>query len=81
LLVGGVLLFFADVVLLGDWIVAVVAIVIYWLLLPISVNPRVRKRLLPPWDDIKKDLVKQGYTEHNYWRGDWWKVKSKNASK
>ncbi len=79
LLVGGALLFLPVWFISLFWVVAVGALVVYWLLLPLSIRPRLRKRLLPPWDDIKRDLVKQGYTEHNYWRGDWWKVKSEQV--
>ena len=72
LLTGGALLFWA-IPLLG-----IIAIVIFWLLLPVSVASRVRKRFLPPWDDLKGELEEQGYTERNYWRrGDWWKARSK----
>jgi len=71
-LVGLVLLFLVDPYLgLG-------AVVVYWLLLPISVGPRVRRRALPPWEDLKDELEKQGYNEQNYWRrGDWWKDPAK----
>ena len=72
LLIGGALLFWA-LPLLG-----LIAIVVFWLLLPISVGSRVRRRFLPPWDDLKGELEKQGYTERSYWRrGDWWKAGSK----
>jgi TRAP-type C4-dicarboxylate transport system permease large subunit len=73
LLVGGVLLFVADVrVGLG-------AIVVYFLVLPFVVGSRVRRHFLPPWDDLKVELTKQGYTEQTYWRrGDWWKATSEN---
>jgi hypothetical protein len=72
LLLAGVMLLYADAR------VGLVAIVVYWLLLPISIGPRVRRRALPPWDDLKGELEKQGYTERNYWRrGDWWKATPK----
>ena len=72
LLIGGALLFWA-LPLLG-----IIAIVVFWLLLPISIGSRVRRRFLPPWEDLKGELEKQGYTERNYWRrGDWWKAGSK----
>ena len=76
LLVSGAMLFLADArVGLG-------AIVVYWLLLPFVVGNRVRRRFLPPWDDLKAELMKQGYTEQTYWRrGDWWKATSKTKSK
>lgn len=77
LLVGGVLIFLAT----GDWIVCFGAIVVYYLLLPISIGSRVRRRALPPWDDLKGELEKEGYTEHNYWRrGDWWKEESRRKT-
>jgi hypothetical protein len=72
LLIGGALLFWA-LPLLG-----IIAIIVFWLLLPISVGSRVRRRFLPPWDDVKGELEEQGYTERTYWRrGDWWKAESK----
>lgn len=67
MMTGGVLLF------LANWILGTIAIVLYWLMLPLSVEPRVKKRVLPPWDEVKGDLEKLGYTQYNYWRGDWWK--------
>ena len=74
LIVSGVLL------LLSQPVVAIAAIVVYWLLLPISVGSRVRRRALPPWIDLRNELEKEGYTEHNYWRrGDWWKDESKRS--
>ncbi len=77
LLFGGVLIFLAT----GDWLVCFGAIVVYYLLLPISIGSRVRRRALPPWDDLKGELEKEGYTEHNYWRrGDWWKEESRRKT-
>jgi len=74
LIISGVLLLFSEP------LVAVGAIVVYWLLLPITVGSRVRRRALPPWIDLRKELEKEGYTEHNYWRrGDWWKDESKRS--
>ena len=71
-LVGAVLLFMVDPYF------GLVAVVVYWLLFPISVGARVRRRVLPPWDDLKNELEKQGYSEGNYWRrGDWWKAEDK----
>ncbi len=68
LLVGGVLLF------IMDWWVSVIGLVAFWLLLPISVGPRVRRRLLPSWDELKRELEREGYNERNYWRGNWWRA-------
>ncbi|HEY33428.1 MAG TPA: hypothetical protein G4O10_10050 [Dehalococcoidia bacterium] len=73
LLASGAMLFIVDVRLgLG-------AIVVYFLLLPLVVGSRVRRRFLPSWDNLKAELMKEGYTEQTYWRrGDWWKAKSKS---
>ena len=72
LLIGGALLFWVEPIL------GLIAVVVFWLLLPVSVGSRVRRRFLPPWEDLKNELEEQGYTESNYWRrGDWWKAKSK----
>ena len=67
LLVGAVLMWFVHP------IVGIIAVCVYWLLLPFSMRQRLRKRMLPPWRVVKGDLEKLGYTERNYWRGDWWK--------
>ena len=76
LLVGGALL------LLVDWWITVAGIAVFYLLLPFTVGPRVRKYVLPPWDELKGELEKQGYNEHNYWRrGDWWKEEARNRGK
>ena len=72
LLIGGALLFWAYPIL------AIIAIVVFWLLFPVSIGSRVRRRFLPPWDDLKSELEEQGYTERTYWRrGDWWKAERK----
>jgi len=39
---------------------------------PVYYQPIMRRRLLPPWDDVKKELGPKGFTEQNYWRGSWW---------
>jgi hypothetical protein len=76
LLIGGSVLFWAD------FRVGLGAIVVYFLLLPFVVGSRVRRRFLPPWHSLKRELEEQGYTEHNYWRrGDWWKAGSKSKLK
>ena len=75
LLAGGVLLFWAMPVF------GIVAIAIFWLVMPIVVGTRVRRRFLPPWEDLKGELEKQGYTERSYWRrGDWWKAGSETKA-
>jgi hypothetical protein len=76
LLLGGALLF------LTYPIVGTIAIVLFWVALPIVIGSRVRRRFLPSWDSLKGELEKQGFTEQNYWRrGDWWKARSKSKSK
>lgn len=76
LLLGGVLLFWVEP------LAGIIAVVVFWLFLPLVIGSRVRRRFLPPWDDLKAELEEQGYTEHTYWRrGDWWKAKSKTKSK
>ena len=72
LLVGaGLLLFFVHPIAAG------VAIVVFWLVLPLWIMPMVRRRLLPTWDMVKDELEYQGYTEENFLSGDWWKKKKK----
>lgn len=71
LLGAGLLLFFVH------WIAAVVAIAVFWLVLPLWIMPMVRKRLLPTWDMVKGELEVQGYTEANFLSGDWWKKKKR----
>lgn len=70
LLVGG-----AFLLLIGDQIgiiLAGVAIVGFWLVLPFILTPIIRNRLLPHWNEVKSELIPKGYDEKNYWRGDWW---------
>ena len=67
LVVGALLL------IMVNWILAVVGVVVFWVLLPIWLMPMLKKRLLPPWDLVKSDLERHGYTEDNYLDGDWWK--------
>jgi hypothetical protein len=79
LLAGGVLLLFR-----GDQlgiILAGVALVSFWLVLPFMLTPILRNRLLPQWDKVKTELIPKGYDEKNYWRGDWWMVENKQKSK
>lgn len=74
LLVGGVLL------LLTNLVYSLIGVAAFWLLLPISVGPRVRRRFLPSWDELKHELEKQGYNERNYWRGNWWRADAKRRT-
>ncbi len=62
---------------LASAITAGIGIVLFWLVLPFIITPILRKRILPPWDDVKAELEPEGYNERNYWRGDWWMVESK----
>ena len=69
LICGAIILFLFS----GFSIVApVIAIVLFWLVFPFIINPIMRRRLLPPWDDVKKELGPKGYQEKTYWRGSWW---------
>lgn len=71
LLGAGLLFFFVHPIAAG------VAIVVFWLVLPLWIMPMVRKRLLPTWDMVKGELEVQGYTEANFLSGNWWKKKKK----
>ena len=79
LIMGAVILFISS----GDFslITPLIGIVLFWLVLPFIINPIMRRRLLPPWDKVKKELGPKGYQEKTYWRGNWWmkdaKVKRK----
>ncbi len=75
LLLGGVLL------LLTSWIICLIGVASFWLLLPISIGPRVRRRFLPSWDELKRQLEREGYNERNYWRGNWWRTDAKRRSR
>ena len=70
LFVIGVALWF-----IANWIWGVVAILVYWFVLPLIVTPIVKRYMLPPWEEVKDyfDLEKDGYTKNNYRNGDWWK--------
>ena len=78
--IGWIILFLGSCILLffAYPIAAFVAVVVFWLLLPLWLFPAMRKRLLPPWEAVKEELESQGYTEKNYTSGDWWK-KSKES--
>jgi hypothetical protein len=58
-----------------------IAVVSFWLVLPFLLNPIMRNRLLPNWDEVKAELKPKGYDEKNYWRGDWWMVEDKKKLK
>jgi len=79
LVAGGVLL-----LIRGDQIgliLAGVAVVSFWVIIPFILTPIIRNRLLPPWDEVKNELGPKGYNEKDYWRGDWWMVEEKKKPK
>jgi hypothetical protein len=78
LMLSGIALLFLLNWLLGlHWILGLIAIVVFWLVLPFIITPIIRNRLLPPWDAVKEELESKGYNERDYWRGDWWMIESK----
>jgi hypothetical protein len=79
LVAGGALLLFRSDPL--GIIMAGIAVISFWLILPFIITPIMRNRLLPPWDEVKKELIPKGYDEKNYWRGDWWMVEDKKKVK
>jgi hypothetical protein len=76
LLGGGVSLLLVSIAT-GLWIVPLAGIFGFWLVLPFLITPIMRYRLLPEWDEVKKELEPKGYTQKDYWRGDWWMVPKK----
>jgi hypothetical protein len=58
-------------------ILAGIGIIAFWLVLPFIITPIMRHRILPPWDEVKKELEPKGYTERDYWRGSWWMKNAK----
>ncbi|MDD5288379.1 MAG: hypothetical protein PHY28_04640 [Dehalococcoidales bacterium] len=64
-----------------NWLLGVIAIVLFWLILPFIITPILRNRILPPWDEVKTELEPKGYTERDYWRGDWWMIESKQKKR
>jgi len=72
------LLIIASVALfLNGWVPALIGIVAFWLVLPFIITPILRNRILPPWDEVKKELEPKGYNQRDYWRGSWWMKESK----
>ena len=70
----GVLLLIACVLFwFAHPIAAIVGVAVFWVLLPLWLMPMMKRRMLPPWEVVKGDLGKHGYTEDNYLSGDWWK--------
>jgi hypothetical protein len=66
---------------LQNALLGVAAIVIFWLGLPFIINPILRNRLLPSWEEVKKELEPKGYNEKDYWRGGWWMKETKEKRK
>jgi hypothetical protein len=82
LMVGGsVLLFLIGSFDGSGWLWGIIAVIVFWLVLPFIITPIMRNRLLPPWDEVKEELQSKGYNERNYWRGDWWMIESKQKRK
>jgi amino acid transporter len=65
----------------GNLLMVSIAIIAFWLVLPFVINPILRHRVLPPWDEVKKELAPLGYTEKDYWRGGWWMKEGKEKRK
>jgi len=81
LLAGGVALL-ADVAINGaPWYFVVIAIAMFWLIFPLLLGPIIRRRFLPHWEEVKKELAPKGLNENNYWRDDWWMIESKRRKK
>jgi hypothetical protein len=74
---GSALLFLIGLVDGSGWIWGIIAIIVFWLVLPFIITPIMRNRLLPPWDEVKAELEPKGYNDRDYWRGDWWMVESR----
>ena len=72
------LLIIASVALfLNGWVPALIGIIAFWLVLPFLITPILRNRILPPWDEVKKELEPKGYNQRDYWRGSWWMKNAK----
>ena len=79
LLGGGVMMLLGA--LISGIVLFFIAIVAFWLILPLVAHPMLQRRLLPTWEELKKELAPKGFTENNYWRYDWWKVEAKRRKK
>jgi hypothetical protein len=62
-------------------IVFVIAIAAFWLIFPFLFTPIMRRRLLPHWEEVRKELAPKGLNESNYWRDDWWMIEEKRKKK
>jgi hypothetical protein len=54
-----------------------VAIPVYWLVLPLLVQPIVKRKMLPAWDELptktRATLEEMGYNPKNYLNSNWWR--------
>ena len=73
--IGWIILFLIGVGLIFvlNWVYGIIAIILYWFLLPLLITPIMKKYMLPPWDAVKDILEKLRYTKNDYLHGDWWK--------
>ena len=73
--IGWIVLFLlgTSLLFLLSWIGAIIAMFLYWFILPLLVGPIMKKYMLPSWEQVRNILEKHGYTKDNYLRGDWWK--------
>lgn len=80
--IGWIILFLIGVGLLFvlNWSYGIIAIILYWFVLPLLITPIMKRYMLPPWDKVKDILEKLGYTKNDYLRGDWWKDLSHRKS-
>ena len=79
LVIGGVILMLPSTALY--FIMAAIGIAFFWLGFPFIINPILRRRVLPQWDEVKKELEPKGYNEKDYWRGGWWMKDNKEKRK
>ena len=81
LLAGGVSLLLDVTVNSAPWLFFIIAVVAFWLILPLLFNPIMQRRFLPHWEEVKRELAPKGLNENNYWRDDWWKLEEKRRKK
>jgi|GEM_PF-642259 len=82
LLLGGGVMLLADVIInAAPWYFTVIAISMFWLIFPLLLGPIMRRRFLPHWEEVRKELAPKGLHENNYWRDDWWMIESKRRKK
>jgi len=77
--IGWFILFLIGIVILWlqNWLIGMVAILVYWFVLPLLVQPVVKRRMLPAWDELpaqtKATLEEMGYNRKNYLNSNWWR--------